>query len=902
MNQVFTLTEPGAETGMTRSIKWKLVRSIMLIAASCLLLSGAGLLLENRFQFERNLNQSLDIFARVLAENSQAALAFNDPASAGELLAALRVNEHIVQATLWDRDGRLFSRYTRPDLDPQDIDEPAPTSSSIWLPELLKVSVPVMHQNQRLGRLDIIGDTRQWRDSLSRFLSVTLSIIILVLAAATWVAIKTQRIFTRPIASLLETMGRVSAARNYALRATHHADDELGRLVHGFNRMLGEIENRDRDILATKVDLERKVSELDQEIRRHIQTQASLETREHEYRLLFEQSPMPMWVVASDSLRFLSVNQAAVKHYGYSHAEFLDLDINRIITGEGTEKDTRPGLSHLTPHPSTITHHRHKNGAQIIAQVAWHEITWQGKPAYLFLVNDITEREHGARALRDSEARIRAILDAAFDCIVSMDEDGRILEFNPAAERTFGYRRDEVIGKSLAEIMIPPIQREAHTHGLKRLLETKQPRMLGRRIETSGLRRNGETFPVELAVSPVTVSERSYFTGYLRDITEHKRAQDELRRSEERYRSLITATAQIVWTTDPEGRIAGPLPEWQAYTGQSVQDVQGEGWMAALHPEDRQITTGVWQRAVQARGLYESECRIRNRDGEYRFFHARGVPVKNADGSIKEWVGTCTDITARKLAEQEIRQLTQDLERRVRERTAQLEVANRELEAFSYSVSHDLRAPLRAIDGFSKALMSDYASRLDARALNYFERVRNASQRMGQLIDDMLKLSRVTRTELRPTDIDLSAMTRRIGDELRAAHPERNIDIVIAPDLRVRGDPALMEIAWRNLIENAWKFTRERDPARIEIGSKIIEGETAYYIQDNGAGFDMSYSDKLFGAFQRLHSTTEFEGTGVGLATVHRIVTKHGGRVWAHGEPDKGAGIFMTIPKQGDEE
>jgi signal transduction histidine kinase len=247
-------------------------------------------------------------------------------------------------------------------------------------------------------------------------------------------------------------------------------------------------------------------------------------------------------------------------------------------------------------------------------------------------------------------------------------------------------------------------------------------------------------------------------------------------------------------------------------------------------------------------------------------------------------------------AEQEIGRLNADLERRVLQRTAQLEAANEELEAFSYSVSHDLRAPLRVIDGFSKALREDYENKpLDDTGRNNLERIGKASQLMGRLIEDLLKLSRVTRSEFTNAPIDLSRMVQALADKLRQDNPHRLLEVVIEEGVIIEGDYRLMEIAIGNLLDNAWKFTGKVAHPRVEFGSLRQDGKTVYYLRDNGAGFNPTYGDKLFGAFQRLHSQKEFPGTGIGLATVKRIVSRHGGRVWAEGAVGKGATFYFTI-------
>ena len=254
-----------------------------------------------------------------------------------------------------------------------------------------------------------------------------------------------------------------------------------------------------------------------------------------------------------------------------------------------------------------------------------------------------------------------------------------------------------------------------------------------------------------------------------------------------------------------------------------------------------------------------------------------------------------TDITDRKRAEQEIRRINLELDERVRQRTAQLEEANRELEAFSYSVSHDLRAPLRIIDGFSEALLEDYAGRIDKEGRGHLDRIRSNAQFMGQLIDDMLKLARVSKSEIQTEEIDLSGLARRSAADIARAYPAHAVDLAIADGLAVCGDPRLLRAVLNNLFDNAWKFTVRTPRPRVEFGASRNADETVFFVRDNGVGFDMNYVGKLFGIFQRLHDRAEFPGTGIGLATVQRIVRRLGGRVWAEGEVGRGATFFFTL-------
>jgi light-regulated signal transduction histidine kinase (bacteriophytochrome) len=299
------------------------------------------------------------------------------------------------------------------------------------------------------------------------------------------------------------------------------------------------------------------------------------------------------------------------------------------------------------------------------------------------------------------------------------------------------------------------------------------------------------------------------------------------------------------------------------------------------------------QEALAGGKDYDSEFRVMLDDGSIRYVQAHSLVRRNTEGMAIRMIGMNIDISDRKQSEAQLLQTT-----------AQLTVSNRELEAFAYSVSHDLRSPLRAIDGFSQALLEDYADKLDADGKIYFDRIRHNVERMGNLIDDLLRLSRLSRSEMRYTQVNLSLLVQEQIEELQIAEPERQVEIAIAPDVYVSADMTLMRVVINNLIQNAWKFTSHHPTARIEFGiatndkqQEYQQEQPLYFVRDDGAGFDMKYADMLFGVFQRLHNTNEFAGTGIGLATVQRVIHRHGGRVWAEAAVEQGATIYFTVPQ-----
>ncbi|MEA5449356.1 PAS domain-containing protein [Leptolyngbya sp. CCNP1308] len=316
------------------------------------------------------------------------------------------------------------------------------------------------------------------------------------------------------------------------------------------------------------------------------------------------------------------------------------------------------------------------------------------------------------------------------------------------------------------------------------------------------------------------------------------------------------------------------------------QVITFEACRNSVHSEDVERLDAAFRQAFEGISPQILEFRIRRGDGELRWVRGTALVQCDDQGQPLGMIGTTSDITEAKRAEELLLRTT-----------AQLEASNRELEAFAYSVSHDLRAPLRAIDGFSRALIEDYGDQFGDEGRDYFDRIRHNVGRMGQLIDDLLRLSRVSRSAITYTSLNLSALVQEQIDELRHNEPDRSVAVAIATDLTVTADPTLMRVAIANLVQNAWKFTAHHPSARIEFGMVIQAGEKIYSLRDNGAGFDMAYADKLFGVFQRLHNTDEFPGTGIGLATVQRAIHRQGGRVWAEAALEQGATFYFTLPQ-----
>jgi PAS domain S-box-containing protein len=348
---------------------------------------------------------------------------------------------------------------------------------------------------------------------------------------------------------------------------------------------------------------------------------------------------------------------------------------------------------------------------------------------------------------------------------------------------------------------------------------------------------------------------------------------------------------------DAEGVILWANPAQLELLGYARQNYIGKN--AAEFYSDPSEGRKIMARLVQGETLREHPANLRAHDGSLRNVLISSSAEVHEGRFLRALLFT-RDVTGRRRAEEEVFRLNQELEQRVQQRTAQLEATNREMESFSYSVSHDLRAPLRALRGFTEVLLEGHAAQLDSRGQDFLRRACGASVQMEKLIEDLLKLAQVSRVELQMEEVNLSSLASDIAAELSNSDPTRTVQFSIAPNCSARGDPNLVRLALDNLLRNAWKFSSKRTEARIEFG-RIDHPEPAFYVRDNGAGFDTAFAKKLFGVFQRLHKTSEFPGTGVGLATVMRIINRHGGRIWATGAVNQGATFYFTLPSTNSE-
>jgi PAS domain S-box-containing protein len=645
----------------------------------------------------------------------------------------------------------------------------------------------------------------------------------------------------------------------------------------------------------------RALREKDERVLRK-QAEAALRKSEEQLRVLVENVTDYAIYMLDTEGRVATWNAGAERMKGYMSEEVVGRSFSLFFTPEEVDRRIPETLLERSPAEGTAKHQGwcvRKDGTHFCA--SWSITTVRdnhGKiTGFSTVTRDVTEQAKAEEALQKSEERYRLLVELS-PCAVLAHSGGRLIFSNSRAAKMIGAKDlNQMLGKPITSFVHPDY---------RGLVEKRIRSLSGGEtapfVEEKWLKLDGTPLDVLVGATPL-VFEKDFESPVIQvialDISELKRSEEDLRKSEERFRLAVESVDDYaIYMLDENGRVTSWNEGAERITGYAADEVLGKvaNHCEAYAGDERKRVVTELERAIQD-GKTQDEGWCVRKDGARYYAIWTVTAVKDASNAITGFLKVARDVTERRRHEEQVARWNSELEQRVAERTAQLESANKELEAFSYSVSHDLRAPLRHIDGFVDILQSSASEKLDEESRQHLQTIADSAKQMGKLIDDLLAFSRMSRAKMTKRKVNLATLAQDATQHLQGDMKGRQIEWVIGALPTVEGDPEMLRQVMMNLIDNAIKYSRPREKARIEIGTYTEQDDYVVFVRDNGVGFDMKYAGKLFGVFQRLHRASEFEGTGVGLANVRRIIHRHGGRTWAEGEINVGATFYFTLPK-----
>lgn len=627
--------------------------------------------------------------------------------------------------------------------------------------------------------------------------------------------------------------------------------------------------------------LRRRIAELEQAAEHGRQSQEELEI----FRALINQSNDAIFIVDPRDSRILYANAKACNNLGYDTPELLGMHIHDLALNVQTPAEWQKLVAETRKRGYAFfeTEQLRRDGSLIPVEINVRPVNHAGHEYFLSVARDLRERQEARNLIAEEKNKLEAVLTALGDALTVQDTSFRILYQNRI------HRLKQ--GDHLGEYCYQAYQnRETVCDGCL-LVECFRDGLIHRR-QTSAMTDAGPLY-MEVTASPLRDAAGNIVAAIevVRDITEIKRGAEALRESQMHLESIVSSVPIILFDLDRQGIIT-------LSTGKGLEKLglkEGQSVGSTIYDQYGAVPAVIDSFRLALAG---TKAKVTHRVGELAF-DIWLFPVNGPDGGVAGVSGVAIDVSEREAAEQKMRAFNEELEKNVARRTAQLQAVNRELESFSYSVSHDLRAPLRHIRGFVAALEEDCGTQLDDKGLDYIRRICRAGERMDTLIDHLLALSQVTRTGMEFTHVDLTELCREIVDELQAAEPQRRVRFTIAEGMTAHGDRHLLRTVMENLIGNAWKYSSRNAEAVIEVGEAQNGSARSYFVRDDGVGFDMAYAERLFVPLQRLHRVEDFEGSGIGLATVQRIIARHGGRIWAESALGAGATFHFTLEPGG---
>ncbi|MCP4760296.1 MAG: PAS domain S-box protein [archaeon] len=616
---------------------------------------------------------------------------------------------------------------------------------------------------------------------------------------------------------------------------------------------------------------------------------------------IFHQSNDAIFLLENN--RIVDVNQKALEIFGYTQEEIDQLEeFPKLIPNGKEEWNKQLYIVESKKVPIKFELElRKRSGELFLADISLSDIKIKDSILVQNIIRDITERKKTEKKLKKSEEKYQNLFNNAQVGLFSSNfSDGKLIECNEIFAKLVGY---DTIAECLEDFI--PSEHYVHIEDRKKMFEFVKEKGRIENYEVLGTKKDGTPFWASFSVK--LFSERQLLEGACIDITEKKKADEQILKSEKKYRLLATNTLDVIWVTDPNFNftyVNDSVFQLLGYTPSEITKING----SELMDQENQMKFRESSKTIISR--FEKGKIISQKIETQAIHKNRSLvdcevilnPDFDENGTFLGFHGRTTDISARKQAEQKLKEsenmlriLNEELEQRVKERTLQLQDMNKELEAFSYSVSHDLRAPLRVISGLSDIIYEDNFDILDENSKEYLNRIRSGCKKMGVLTKKLLELSRFSGFKIKSEQFNLSSLVNDIIIEIKNQDQNRNVTFKVEDGLVIRADKQLITIAIQNLLENAWKYTKNKINAEIEFGLKEQDDKKIYFVRDNGIGFDMAFINKLFEPFQRLHSKDEFEGSGIGLATVRRIINRHRGKIWAEGIIDKGSTFYFTL-------
>ncbi len=865
------------------SIQNKLTLALIGAALAAVVVAGTATGLLARLTLERRARQAMEPYAQLVSVGADAAVRFEDTERANQILNTLRANPQIVEAAIVLGNGQLLASYTRSTSETVHTRPLKP--NGIHLDRNTAELVQNLDEGAHLRILINLEELNRQARDLALMLGVGFA--VLLVGMITGLRVVLQRSIIRPIASLAKTVEQVGRQADYRQRVPTSGADEVARLGQNFNAMMGAVEERDSALRELTVF----------------------------QRTLLDCAASGI-ISSAPNGTVNSFNPAAERLLGYTAEEVVgkltplrwhddeEVALHAKRLSEELGDTIEPGYEVFAARPQRNLPEEgewtliRKDGTRFPALLSVAPLRGENDEitGYIGLVYDLTERKRTEESLWRSEERYRTLVQKLQVAVVVYTADRRIVTCNALAQSLLGLSEDQILGKTSMEAAWRFFREDGSVMPVEEY-PVSQVLATGRPIRNAivGLRRPGKEGHVWVLVNAnPAFGEDDVITEVIvtfLDVTERRQAQEKLA-----YLASIVESSDdaIIGKMLDEAIVSWNRGAEQIY-GYTAEEIVGKPISVLVPPELKDEFRMIMEKLERGERVKSLQTTRLHKNGRTIDVALTVSPIKDAHGLIVGASAIARDISERVRAEAEIRQLNQELESRVEERTSQLVKANKELESFAYSVSHDLRAPLRHIDGFVEMLEIRATRMLDDRCRRYMDNISEAAKRMGHLIDDLLSFSRMGRRELLATQVDMDALVREVIRDLAPDYENRNIVWKIAQLPEISGDRSLLRVVMENLISNAIKFTSTRERAVVEVGFEESAASTDFWIRDNGVGFDPEYSSKLFGVFQRLHRDDEFEGTGIGLANVSRIIERHGGRVWAEGQLDQGATFHFSI-------